>query len=91
MSAYPEHDKMSAVLEQSQTIGEFLDWLSEQGITRARFEKMEGWRDPVLVPTHESIEVLLARYFGIDLSVIEAEKRAMLYAATQHYVQERST
>lgn len=27
MSDYPEHDKLMAVKDESQTIGEFLDWL----------------------------------------------------------------
>ena len=28
---YPEHDKLSAVNDKSQIIGEFLDWASNQG------------------------------------------------------------
>jgi len=33
MSDYPEHDKMSAIVDQSQAIGEFLDWLATRGIS----------------------------------------------------------
>ena len=32
MSDYPEHDRMAAVQEQTQAIGEFLGWLTNQGI-----------------------------------------------------------
>lgn len=32
MSTYPEHDKLQAVAEQTQVIGEFLEWLESQGI-----------------------------------------------------------
>ena len=29
MTSYPEHEKMKAVKDKSQTIGEFLDWLKD--------------------------------------------------------------
>lgn len=32
MSDYPEHDKMSEVSEQTQAIGEFLEWLTSEGV-----------------------------------------------------------
>lgn len=32
MGDYPEHDKQAEVIEQTQAIGEFLDWLSGQGV-----------------------------------------------------------
>lgn len=36
LSDYPEHEKLRAVAKESQTIGEFLDWMSfEKGIVRA--------------------------------------------------------
>lgn len=38
MSDYPEHDRMMAVKDQSETIGQFLDWLAEQGIKLAVWE-----------------------------------------------------
>ena len=34
--AYPEHDKLRAVAPYSQKVGEFLDWLSEQGVALCR-------------------------------------------------------
>jgi hypothetical protein len=42
MSQYPEHDKLVAVQEQSQTIGEFLEWLTGvKGYRLARHVVME--------------------------------------------------
>lgn len=32
MSDFPEHDKMTAVAEQTQAIGEFLEWLASEGV-----------------------------------------------------------
>jgi hypothetical protein len=32
MSDYPEHDKLTKVSDESQSIGAFLEWLSTQGI-----------------------------------------------------------
>ena len=72
---YPEHEKLSAVKEQSQAIGGFLDWLiNEQGCHIAEYP---GDSDE-LMPISNSIERLLATYFDIDLGKIAAEKDAML-------------
>lgn len=32
MSDFPEHDKLHAVADETQAIGEFLDWLANQGV-----------------------------------------------------------
>lgn len=82
MSAYPESDKLHAVAKYSQAIGEFVnDWLPTQGIYLAEYFKPEGYLgDERLVPTHRSIQDLLAEYFEIDQGKLEAEKRAMLDA-----------
>lgn len=71
-SRYPEHDKLQAVAGKSQVIGEFIEWLREQGIYLATddFDK--------IYPIHQSVETLLASFFEIDLNVIEKEKRQML-------------
>jgi len=31
LEKYPEHDKMRETINESQAIGEFIDWLPEQG------------------------------------------------------------
>jgi hypothetical protein len=68
----PELDKMSLVKEDSQKLGEFLDWLTSERIILCT----RGGED--FVPNGESIEVLLARYFEIDLHQVEEERREIL-------------
>ena len=70
--SYPEHEKMRAVKNESQTIGEFLEWLSEQGILLAKYD------GETLFVSYYRIEELLAEYFGIDLNKINNEKDQML-------------
>lgn len=77
MTDYPEHEKLAAINEQSQSIGEFIDWLA--------FEKdvILGKQDPDsftgrMYPAREPIGNLLAEFFEIDQEALEAEKRAML-------------
>ena len=46
MSDYPEHNKLSAIKEQSEAIGAFLEWLSEQRIELARYEDAASSDEP---------------------------------------------
>ena len=57
-----ECDRLHAVKNRSQTIGEFLDWLKDE------YE--------IFLP--KSITNLLAEYFDIDLKRVERERRAIL-------------
>lgn len=71
-----ELEKMTAVQDRSQEIGEFLDWLAcVKGLDLCRYdgEKTERWW-----PAGITAEKLLAEYFGIDLNKAEEEKRAIL-------------
>ena len=73
---YPEHDKLEAVVEQSQAIGEFLDvFLPSKNIHFGRPSAFEGGG---LNPIHINIQELLAEFFGIDRDKLEMEKEAML-------------
>jgi hypothetical protein len=73
MSNYPEHDKMTAVREQTQAIGEFVDWAAdEKGIVLAKID------DRGRAYSGGRLMDLLAEWAGIDLDKIEAEKRQML-------------
>lgn len=75
-SKYPEHDKLKAISDDSQTIGEFLD---NCGYTLCEFRESPTLSDySEFVPLRKSIQDVLAEYFGIDLNLIEKEKRAML-------------
>jgi hypothetical protein len=71
---YPEHAKLKLIAEQSQVVGEFMDWLGEKDIALVSFADYRD--DGIPVPWRP----LLAEYFGIDEKVIEQEKRAMLDA-----------
>ncbi len=59
---YPEHEKLSEVKEQSQFLGEFLDYCRENNIN----------------PLKGSIQQMLAAFFQIDLRKLEDEKDEML-------------
>lgn len=48
MSDYPEHEKMTAVQEQSQAVGEFLEWLqtpTEHGGKGVSLHTWEEWEE----------------------------------------------
>lgn len=75
---YPEHNRMAAVKDPAQIIGNFLDWLRTEQNVCFGFPHRNL---PYLVD-HQfeslSIEQILAIFFQIDLKIIEAEKDAML-------------
>lgn len=73
--AYPEHDKLAAVMDRSQAIGEFLD-SSDSHLCEwcpRSVERREGF-----YPVGRSINSILASHFGIDLEAVERERRMML-------------
>jgi len=75
----PELNKIIEAAEDSQKIGEFLEWLNEQEIILAEWtgsdcdECGEG-----LMEISQSREQLLANYCGIDLVKAEKERQALL-------------
>lgn len=81
---YPEHARQAEVLEQAETIGRFLD---ESGYVLAEYRDIEGYREETLMPVVTPTQQILAKYLGIDLDKIEAEKRAMLAAMAATYDQ----
>ncbi len=74
-SDYPECEKMEAVREKSQAIGEFIEWLQSKNIYL--LTQHEGMDDDFCF-SRTPIEELLAEFFGIDLAKAEKEKSAML-------------
>lgn len=76
MSDYPEHDKLKAIQPLSQSIGEFLEWLSSEGMSICRYEESSEYRG--YFPVRSSRDQLLAEHFEIDLNKLEAEKRQLL-------------
>ena len=75
MSQYPEHDKMAAVQETSQTAGEFLDWLMNESKYAVVEADGHDW-----YLTSSTIQTILAEWLGIDRKKLEAEKAQMLEA-----------
>jgi len=84
---YSEHQKLQAVKDKSQAIGEFLEWLQHaKGFRLAQWMKApdesafaaEGDEVDDLVQQFPNVEQLLAEYFQIDLGKLEQEKQAML-------------
>lgn len=69
MSEHPELDKLLAVTEESQTIGEFIE---TAGYT------LGHWDGEKFVPTNKTINQILADYFEIDLMKVEMERRVIL-------------
>ena len=68
-----EHKKMLAVKPQSQSIGEFLQWLEDKGIVFACYDG-----DFLEEYPFQTKEKWLAEFFEIDLDKIEKEKLAMI-------------
>ncbi len=78
----PECEKMLAIKDKSQAIGEFLDWLAE-----SEHIHLCEWfgDDDYLGYARERTETLLAKFFGIDQDKVEQERRNMLAELrTQH-------
>ena len=87
----PECNKMLKVRENSQAIGEFIEWLRTEKhyeitetitYTETREHLMSDKTYEVTlertVPIKQSIERLLAEYFDIDLDKVELERREIL-------------
>lgn len=84
---YPESEKLLAVREESQKIGEFLEWLKSK-VTLATWEENEdddtqAYMAEILCPVYKynggnGTQLLLAEYFGIDLDQVEEERRRIL-------------
>jgi len=64
MSKCPECERMRAVMEISQQIGNFMDWGLQHGHIR--------------IKKSMTIERILAKYFDVDLEKVEAEKQQIL-------------
>jgi hypothetical protein len=86
VSDSPEHDKLAAVRERSQAIGEFLDFSGYKLCEYVAEAEVCGECDetvPGYVPVRKSIPDILAAYFNIDQDALEVEKRAALEALSK--------
>lgn len=71
---YPEHEKIKALAGANQTVGDFIEWCSRMGMDLCRFNPATDEYHP----EYMSRDQLIAAFFGIDSTALEAEKRAML-------------
>lgn len=79
----PEHDKIKALGGKNNVVGDFLEWLTEQGYVIAQYEGEPGYER--LWPVHKSTEEHIADYFGIDRKALNREKEALLdFIRSQH-------
>lgn len=76
VNVYPEHERLRQISDQSQVIGEFLEYLNNR-YTLAEYID-NGWNREILLPVSINIETLLADYFDIDLQTLNDEKEKML-------------
>ena len=63
---FPEHEKLQEIKNQSQIIGEFLDWLEDRGISLCVYEESDNLCDgfdPSYYRICTNAEKLLAQYF----------------------------
>ena len=74
---YSEHEKMSAVADKSQATGEFLEWLFDTKGYVLCETREDTWHEQ-FDPVNSRIENLLAEFYGVDLNLVEKEKRHML-------------
>lgn len=88
----PELEKMQAVRDKSQAIGEFLEWLSGEHSIECMKEPMDKCDDCYecedcggVMMEYANIhkERMLAEFFKIDLDKCEAERQALLDAVRE--------
>ncbi len=73
----PMLERLESVSEKVSTIREFLEWLSERGIVLAAWQTTpNGWQQLTVLSSRE----FPFRFFEIDESKLDAERRALLDA-----------
>lgn len=77
MTNYPEHEKLKAVHDKSQIIGEFIDWAESEEVVLIDLDKNQHVGE-------YRLRQLLADFFEIDLKKLEAEKRHMFTEIRLH-------
>lgn len=75
---YPEHQKLKAIVDRSQTCGEFIDWLEGREIYLCEHVYDDDTFQGNYYRIRSTLQQLLAEFFEIDLKKIGDEKDAML-------------
>lgn len=71
---YPEHEKLKDLGGANQIVGDFIEWLHENGMWIAQYAA----RSDQLIVSTKNRDELIAEHFGIDRKRLENEKQAML-------------
>ena len=79
----PEGEKMLAVHDKSQAIGEFLEWANEQGYVLCTLVPKRDYVGDIMdgqeyCPQVPRVEQLLAEFFDINLEEVERERQELL-------------
>ncbi|MBX4206143.1 hypothetical protein KW795_03000 [Candidatus Microgenomates bacterium] len=73
----PESIRLASVSEESNKLGDFLEWLQSQEVTFCSWNnKLEMYQVHPL--ERLSINQILAQYYEIDLEKVELERREIL-------------
>lgn len=87
ITAYPEHDKLSAVQEEHAAVRDFLEAVTSAGYQLCRNQDV-GYRyglngeniEPRWMP--QDWRPIVSAHFDVDEAALELERRAMLAALT---------
>lgn len=78
----PECEKLAKVSEESNKIGDFLEWLSSKGFVIAGYEhNIRNFEELVVVRGFQGssgINNILAEYYGVNMNKVEKERKALL-------------
>ena len=80
--ASPELDRQSEIIRsgKAQVVQDLLDWLTEERHYTLCEPKPDSLHGYYLPATYGGPQQLMADFFGIDLTKVEAERRALLDA-----------
>lgn len=75
----PILDRIRTMQPQSQVVGEFIEWLTnEKSIRLCRAQRDPGPWDDIWLPIQQSNDSLLHEFFGINTDKEEKERQAVL-------------
>ncbi len=79
MTDYPEHDKLTALNGANQTVGDFIEWIGQNGMAICARHKPSSdneWQE--YWPTFTTRDALIAKFFEINEKELSLEKDRML-------------
>jgi len=75
-----ECDKLVEHREDAQMLSEFVEWLTNRGYAVAKRTEHPGYIDNISYEpvTESAYERIFAEFFGIDIDLVEKERRELL-------------